>query len=213
MGGVISFNHLIEKIKLRLQEELPGQKAQMKMAPVHRFDFPEPEETAKPSSILILFYPHSNSVYTVLIKRASYNGHHSGQVSFPGGKFEEGDKSLIDTALREANEEVGVKYNDVKVLGNISSLLIPVSNMMVLPIIGYAEKRPDFVHDPVEVDEILEIDLKELADPQNVQNKKIKIENREITAPYYDIKNQFVWGATAMIISELLEILDIKYSN
>lgn len=206
MNQAVSFETLLEQLEFQLQRELPGKNAQMKMAPSSRFDFPEPSKPAKLSSVLILLYPHNDEVFTALIKRASYNGHHSGQVSFPGGKFEKGDKSLIDTALREASEEVGVHYNDVKVLGNISSLLIPVSNIMVLPIIGYTNQRPDFVHDPIEVDQIIEVGLKELSLPSTIKSGIIKVENREIKTPYYSIQNQIIWGATAMIISEFLEI-------
>jgi 8-oxo-dGTP pyrophosphatase MutT (NUDIX family) len=207
MSEAVSFETLINKLEIRLQEDLPGQKAQLKMAPSHRSGFPESREQAKLSSVLILLYPFQNSIYTALIKRASYNGHHSGQISFPGGKFEKKDKSLVDTAIREASEEIGVNYSDIRVLGNISSLYIPVSNMMVLPVVGFSNQRPDFKHDPVEVDRIIEVDLKELSNPFIVKSKEIKIENREIAAPFYDIHNLFVWGATAMIISEFLEIL------
>jgi len=208
MVKVVSLETLVAQLECQLLKELPGKNAQMKMAPLNRFDFPEPSKPAKLSSVLILLYPHNNEVYTVLIKRASYNGHHSGQVSFPGGKFEKGDKSLIDTALRETSEEVGVQYKDVNVLGNISSLLIPVSNIMVLPIIGYTNKRPDFEHDPVEVNQIIEVSLNELLLPSIIKNGIIKVENRKIKTPYYSVQNQIIWGATAMIISEFLEILN-----
>lgn len=208
MNGAVSFETLIERLKNRLEEDLPGQKAQMKMAPVHRFDFPEHPEQAKLSSVLILLYPYKDSVFTSLIKRASYNGHHSGQISFPGGKFETNDETLIYTALREANEEVGITFDEVRILGTISSLYIPVSNIMVLPVIGYANERPEFSIDPIEVDHLLEVDINDLLKPEIIKSGFIKTHRTEIKAPYFDIEDNVVWGATAMIISEFIEVLE-----
>lgn len=208
MQGAVSLETLVEQLKVRLEDELPGEKAHVKMAPAHRFDFPENKERARLSGVLILLYPFKDSVYTVLIKRAAYNGHHSGQISFPGGKYEDKDGTLVYTALREANEEVGVTFDEVRILGTISSLYIPVSNIMVLPVVGFAKARPEFVNDPIEVDAVLEVDLKDLSNPENKKLGQIQTHRTTVKAPYFEVQKKIIWGATAMIIAELLEIIN-----
>ena len=187
------------------------------------------------SAVLILLYPvkgakriehspaswrgkehHSKgsafSIYTVLILRTSDHGVHSGQVSFPGGKKEESDRSLEDTALREAEEEIGIKKNDVKVIGPLSELYIPTSGFLVQPFVGYLNKKPLFHPAKNEVAKLIEVSLDLIMDDGIVKETTIlesKTQNQksEIQIPYFDIHGEVVWGATAMIISELKKIL------
>jgi len=205
------FNNFVNELKQQLNKPLPGFAAQKKMTSMDRFNESEFEAKyaqAKKGAVLILFYPYKNSIYTVFIQRQEYEGVHSGQISFPGGRFEESDKSLINTALRESQEEVGIDISKVKILGSISKLYIPPSNFLVLPVIGITNERPDFCADIKEVKEILEIEFSFFLDKKNTTYKEIKVFNKlTINAPCFNIEGKVIWGATAMIISELCEIL------
>jgi 8-oxo-dGTP pyrophosphatase MutT (NUDIX family) len=200
-----------EKIKERLKQALPGSAAQVKMASTLRstLSLPaQPNEHTRKSAVLILFYPFENIIHIPLMVRPVYKGVHSGQVSLPGGRWEEGDPTLIETALREAQEEVGIIPNHIEILGTLSELYVPASNFMVLPVVGAATQRPDFKPDPYEVDRLLEVPLDELQDITRIGSKEIVVrESITIQAPYYDLQGHTVWGATAMIISELNEII------
>ena len=154
----------------------------------------------------------ASSIYTVLILRTSDHGVHSGQVSFPGGKKEESDRSLEDTALRETEEEIGIKKNDVKVIGHLSELYIPTSGFLVQPFVGYLNKKPLFHPDKNEVQKLIEVPLFLIMDDGIVKEttilkSKTRNQKSEIRIPYFDIHGEVVWGATAMILSELKEIL------
>ena len=168
---------------------------------------------AKESSVLILLYPDADSVKTVLILRNEYDGVHSGQVSFPGGRYEKHDHSLINTALREANEEIAIKPEDVRVIGKLSKLYIPPSNFNVLPVVGYSVKKPLFVCEEKEVQKVIEINIFDLFDKQFKKIKTINSRGRRIIAPAYEIEGVTIWGATAMIISEFLAICRGLFNN
>lgn len=198
------FCNLVEK---ELAKELPGKKYQNLMASPNRLQSKEKSIRPKKGSVLILTYPFEDKISLVLIKRALSNYVHSGQISFPGGKYEKSDKSLVDTAIRETNEEIGVVPEDIKILGSLTSLYIPVSNFMVYPAVGYLNSKPIFIPNPSEVQEVIEISLEKFVGLKYVSTLKMKIKNREINAPCYDINDFKIWGATAMIISEFAEIL------
>lgn len=205
------FVRFIEQVKIRLKEPLPGEDAQLLMAP-HRRNFPEEfvvQADAKKSAVLILLFPFKNSIHTILIQRPIYEGVHSGQVSFPGGKYEKMDKHLSQTALREASEEVGIQTNDVEIIGKLTDLYIRPSNFLVSPFIGYIGHLPDFVIDKREVQKIISVDLFDL-DRKDIRSKKAIIHSsgNKIKTPYYEIEGLTVWGATAMIISELNAIVN-----
>ena len=200
------FVRFIEQVKLRLQKPLPGEDAQLLMAPSRR-QFPEEfvvHPDAKKSAVLILLYPIKDSIHTILIQRPVYEGVHSGQVSFPGGKYEEGDMHLRHTALREASEEIGIKSDNVKILGQLTDLYIRPSNFLVSTFIGYTGHSPDFIIDKYEVQKIISVDLFTL-DNNDIKFEKIILHSsgNKIKTPYYEIEGLTVWGATAMIISEL----------
>ena len=170
---------------------------------------PTPNAATRTGAVLILFYPYDSLIHVPMIRRPVYPGVHSGQVAFPGGRVEETDESIVEAALREAREEVGVRPADVEVLGLLTPLFVHASNYMVHPVVGAARTRPDFKPDPYEVDALLEVPLDELQDVTRIGSKEIIVrEGITIQAPYYDLQGHTVWGATAMMISELLEVLE-----
>lgn len=165
----------------------------------------KPRPDARQGSVLLLLYPQHNALWLPLMQRPVYEGHHSGQVSLPGGKQEPGDPDRIFTALREAEEEMGIPSREVEVLGTLSELFIPPSNFVVLPVVGYMHRPPVFVPDPAEVDQILEVSL-----PDLLHENFIKFTDSPpgslypIRTPYYPVQERVVWGATAMILSEFV---------
>ena len=204
------FTTFIEKLSLRLKKPLPGQDAHDKMASESRLKLkmPSPNERTRESAVLILFYPSENQISIPLILRPQYDGVHGGQMAFPGGRVEKEDENLIRTAMREAQEEIGVRLTDIEVIGQLTKLFIPPSNFNVQPVIGYMNHKPDFYPDAREVDKVIEIALEEIINPKIIGRKILNIRGVEIDAPYYQIQEHTVWGATAMMISELLTIID-----
>ncbi len=203
------FHHIVSTLKSNLKKELPGFEAQKKMAPSFRGEFPfrsNKNLTPRNSAVLICIYPNEGKATTILIKRTTYNGAHSGQVSFPGGKQEGNDESLIETALRETREEVGISEKLVRVLGVLTPLHIPVSNMVVLPVIGVLEQQPEIHLNLQEVEYPIFVGLECFKDNRFKSVKILKVNNVPISAPFYSVEGEFVWGATAMIISELTEV-------
>ena len=207
----MEFKPFINSIEEKLALPLPGLTSQLKMAGMRRLmedgGVIVPDD-AKKSAVLALFYPSDGKINLVFIKRAEYPGVHSGQISFPGGGWEERDKDLVDTALREAEEEIGVDRNDVTAIGKLTDLFIPPSNFLVTPVVGFIPEQPHFKPDPDEVDQILEIPMDELLDDSNIMEKEITI-FPEVTlkVPCYYIDGSVIWGATAMILSELIELI------
>ena len=149
------FDEFKEKIKNELAADLPGEQAHLLMMPTARDNklvMPSYTTSPIPSAVLILFYKDDNgSIKFPLIQRPTYNGAHSGQIGLPGGKAEFNDANLIETAIRETHEEIGVQPELVNVIGKLSKLHITVSNFVVTPVVAYMEHRPKFVLDPKEV--------------------------------------------------------------
>lgn len=167
----------------------------------------QPNSRTRKSAVLVLFYPHRGEVFLPLILRPAYDGVHSGQIAFPGGRYEPTDENLIRTAKREAQEEIGLRLNDVKVVGVLTELFIPPSNFLVLPVVAHIPYRPDFFPDSREVEKVLEVPLREINDKNIIGSSEIQVRGTSIQAPHYLIQNYKVWGATAMMISELLDVL------
>jgi 8-oxo-dGTP pyrophosphatase MutT (NUDIX family) len=200
------FTDFFENLKNELKKDLPGEKAHVKMAPGIR-DYFKPNTKSRKAGVLILIYPKNQELHVAFIRRTEYNGPHSGQISFPGGKSEKEDYDIIQTALRESHEEIGIDPKKVKIFGELTPLHIPVSNFLVYPIIGRYESTPKFIADPTEVKEILEIKLKDLLDPTYCTTKEFNYGDISFLAPIYNPNNVTIWGATAMILSEFLEIV------
>lgn len=200
---------LTDHLRKRLQEPLPGEAAHRLMASSARTKLGiVPNERTRRSAVLICFYPYQNRIFLPLILRPQYDGVHAGQMAFPGGRMERIDENLTRTALREAQEETGIRVADVQVLGLLTELFIPPSNFYVQPVVGVLSYRPDFYPDPREVEAMVEVDLDTLIDKTIIGDSQIQVRGITVDAPYYQIQNYRVWGATAMMISELLMVIN-----
>ena len=201
------YTDFLKNLKEELKKDLPGEKAQIKMAPGIRNYF-KPNEKTRKAGVLILLYPKNQDLYISFIQRTKYNGPHSGQISFPGGKLEKSDKNIIETALRESHEEIGINPRMVNIIGQLTPLHIPISNFIVYPVIGIYKDAPTFKADPNEVEKIIEIKLQDLINPDNCTSKEFKYGDLSFVAPIYNPNKLTIWGATAMILSEFLEIIN-----
>jgi 8-oxo-dGTP pyrophosphatase MutT (NUDIX family) len=202
-------NDLKQYLQLQLEKELPGKIAHVEVAPYRKVEFNEIDVlNARKSGVLILFYLKNQEIYTVLTQRYEYDGKHSGQISFPGGKHEDADKDIYFTALREANEEIGVIIDDVDVIGQISNVFIPVSNFYVSPVLGFINHYPEFNIDNHEVEGLIELKLTDLISTKELTESKIKLANNTLLkVPSFIIDNKIVWGATALMLNELRHLL------
>jgi 8-oxo-dGTP pyrophosphatase MutT (NUDIX family) len=206
----LSFPDFISRLEHRLRQTLPGPAAHevMRAAPIGKL-LPKFEHKLppRPGSVLILLYPDQDKFIFPLIQRPEYAGAHSGQVSLPGGKAEAGEDA-IETALREGEEEIGIASNNVKVIGKLSEFFVIPSNFLVTPVVGFVESVPVLKADPIEVEKILFSSVQQLIHPEAIQSKEILAAGRfAMQAPYFDVEGQVVWGATAMMLNELRDIL------
>jgi 8-oxo-dGTP pyrophosphatase MutT (NUDIX family) len=203
---------LVTKLGTEIQKGLPGESAQFLMVPGNR-PFPDPYKQSdyRSSAVcIVLCEDPGGNIFIPLILRRTYDGHHSGQVGFPGGKFDESDGDLERTALRECEEEIGLK--DLKVIGKLSPLHIPVSLFHVHPFLTYCQTvDPVLVSHEREVEAIVRLPLSLLSDDKIVGRGKVQVREREIDAPWFEVNGHRVWGATAMMLSELKEMLKKFY--
>ena len=206
----LDFDQLVERLRTRLKEPLPGPAAHepLRATPLGeirpKFEHKSPP---KPGSVLVLLYPDSGEIKFPLTKRPEYLGAHSGQVSFPGGKGEPGE-SVEQTALREGQEEIGIRPSTIEIIGRLSEFFVIPSNFIVTPVVGILPSKPLFTPDPVEVVRILEGTLSDLLKDDAVAVKDIvaaRVYN--LRAPHFLIDNEVVWGATAMMLNELREVV------
>jgi 8-oxo-dGTP pyrophosphatase MutT (NUDIX family) len=205
------FTEFIEDLVRKLDKPLPGLASQLKMASIRRIikdgNMLVPDNARK-GGVLVLFYPSNGSNFIVFIKRTEYPGVHSGQISFPGGGWEPGDKDLDETALREAEEEIGVNRKAVIPVGKLTDLFIPPSNFLVTPVVGYMNERPEFRPDPDEVDRIIEIPLDQLILKETRQIREITVfPDHKFEVPCFYIDGHVIWGATAMMLNELIDLI------
>jgi 8-oxo-dGTP pyrophosphatase MutT (NUDIX family) len=204
----------VNKVARRLKEEiikgLPGTEIQWQMASSDRMvkNFPrKPGPDAKVAAVLILLFPEKGSVHTVLMQRPEYKGVHGGQISFPGGKKEPSDKDIIHTAIREAHEETGLNQEDISVIDTLTPLFIPVSNTLVTPVVAWTKIKPEFRHHPGEVVFLFDAEISKLLDSSIIRTKPMEIHGEMINVKYYDYDGNVIWGATAMMLHELLTII------
>jgi len=181
------------------------------MAPAERAEmmkYPDSGKDAREAAVMILFHPVNDQPHLIFIVRQSYDGVHSGQISFPGGKREPEDPDLIQTAIRETAEEIGINSKIIRVLGTTSPLFIPPSNFMVTPVVGYCPTIDNFTPQESEVKEVLTIPFTHFTDGRY---KKVHTVNasykRNMMVPCYRIQEHIIWGATAMMLNELVEII------
>lgn len=208
----MDFNVFLDFVPKIAQENLLSDVAHQKMEPQQRRDLLKNIDlnTLNPreSAVMMLFYPKDSITHLALIIRNAYPGIHSSQIAFPGGKVELFDTSLEETALRETHEEIGISSDKITVIRPFTKIYIPPSNFMVYPFLGYSNQELIFNPDPSEVAGIIELPITDFLDDTNVISEKIKTSyTSEIIVPAFKIKEHIVWGATAMMMSELKELL------
>lgn len=209
----MEFDLFLSNIPKLSELPLGGTDSQFKMAPALRNLYDEKkiaELNPKIAAVLVLFYPNQqNETMILLTKRAVYNGTHSSQISFPGGKHEYADILMKTTALRETNEEVGINKDDVKLFRTITRVFIPPSNFNVTPFLGYLKYAPFFFTND-EVEGIIEVKLSDLLDTNNLKSTILNTSYaKNIEVPCYYLNNEIVWGATAMILSEIHDLIKL----
>ncbi len=198
---------MIEELQIKLQSELPGSSAHRRMIPAGRQLTLNPPDNAIRSAVMVLLFDIDKKWNTILIRRTQDGRTHSGQISFPGGKMEKFDQSLVQTAIRECEEEIGVRRQDITIVGSLSGLYIPPSNFWVEPIVGYINTLQQFKASEKEVAEIIQVPLELLFLPETKTQARVQPRSNPsdwIETPAYELSDDLcIWGATAMIISEL----------
>lgn len=212
----MNFTEFTYKISNLKNLELPGVEAQHKLAPILRInELASIDIKAKKpnkAGVMALFYPNKHDITNlVLILRKTYKGVHSNQVGFPGGRVENYDKNLMHTALRETEEEVGVPKAEVRVVKKLTKLYIPPSNFWVHPYVGLIDKTPKLIPQESEVEKILEVDLEDFLDEKNLISQELSTSYaKNIQVPAFSLNGHIVWGATAMMLSELKDLLKLS---
>lgn len=191
---------------------LLAQAAHQIMVPPERIEWMKKmsvqENNPRKAAVLMLLYPKNNKTHLVLIERNSYLGVHSSQIAFPGGKVEHYDESIQYTALREAEEEIGIPIDKIAIIKAFTQVYIPPSNFMVFPFLGYSNDELQFVPDPKEVASIIELSVADFLDESLVVTTTMSTSySKNISVPAFKIQEYYVWGATAMMLSELKEVL------
>ena len=202
------FEQVLNRLDIIAAQPLFASDAHLKMAPLERVQYLQNYDYSvhnpKTSAVLSLFYPKNGKAHILLIVRSAYPGVHSSQIAFPGGKKETEDLDLKQTALRETNEEVGVNAAEVNIVKQWSDIYIPPSNFIVSPFMGITEKTPHFLLQPDEVSAIIELPVSQLLDDRLVQNVQMSTSYAtDIQVPAFVIEKHIVWGAPAMILSEI----------
>jgi len=199
----------IDYLKNRLERSLPGVDAQFQMAPKPVDGGPrrrmEAPDGARNSSVLVLIYPNERQDLELLLTLRTSDIDHGGQISFPGGRAEEGE-TAVETALREAREEVGICAENVEIIGSLTNLYVNHSNNHVTPVVGYMAEAPELSLDPREVEEAFSVELDSLVKKKNLTVEDWELGNHFYKVPYWDVHRVPLWGATAMMLNEFLEI-------
>lgn len=193
-----------EKLQLILNEPLPGESAQWKLAPANRPSLESIDlNSLKRAAVMLPLVEIKQELNILLTLRTAYEGVHGGQVSFPGGKFNPEENNPVDVALRETNEEIGINKVHIDILGVLSPLVIPVSRMHVQPVVGWINELEEMKPEPREVQRILLIPWNELLQAKIQFSSKL-VKGISMKIPYLELDNEIVWGATAMILSEFM---------
>ncbi|UPT70281.1 MAG: CoA pyrophosphatase [Flavobacterium sp. JAD_PAG50586_2] len=210
----MDFEEFLKYTPKILNVELPATNAHVKMVPPNRADLLRNTDftkiTPKKAAVMMLFYPKNYQTHLALILRTSYNGVHSSQIAFPGGKVELEDFDLKQTALRETHEEIGIHPNSINVIRAFTEVYIPPSNFMVYPFLGVSQDDLEFVLQPDEVAGMVEFPLVDFMDDSIVKSTSIKTSYADtMEVPGFQVNEHFIWGATAMMLSELKETLKL----
>lgn len=211
-----SVENWTKELKILLAKPLPGPRAHTRVAPVDRIEGLESRDwpaDAKRSAVTFLLFPKEGKMHTLFMKRPEYQGVHSGQVSLPGGQKEKTDSQLLETAIREYREETGVILEESNYIAPLSEFYIPPSNFLVQPFVAFVNELAELFPDETEVESLHQVALEDLFNIDNFSTEEIIIRNREkksisIKAPCYMVNGLRIWGATAMMISELQMIFE-----
>ena len=208
----MDFQEFLEYVPKLMTAELPAEVSHIKMAPLERIEslknFDIGIKKPKIAAVMMLFYPKNGITHLVLIVRNSYKGVHSAQIAFPGGKYEAQDEIFENTALRETHEEVGINPNSMEVIKTFTPMYIPPSDFMVHPFLGISKEEIVFIPDPKEVANIIELPLTVFLSDTIITDTKLTTSYaNDISVPAFKIEEHIVWGATAMMLSELKDVL------
>lgn len=200
--------NFIKYLENRLKHELPGINSHIKMAPKimeRSFRELEPSPNARHSAVMVIL-TNSDNPEILFTLRSNKLRKHKGQISFPGGMIEKGE-SAQDAALRETFEEIGIESYKIKIIGRLSPLFVPPSNYLIHPFIGVIDSKPELILSEEEVEECFNIPLSYFADSNSVNTKRDILEGYDVDLPYWDVgKRTNLWGATSMILHELIDI-------
>jgi 8-oxo-dGTP pyrophosphatase MutT (NUDIX family) len=203
---------LINDLLSKFDSALPGERAHIEMAPINRSlssftlkNAIEPRESA----VSIILYPKDYAIHSILIQRPVYNGTHSGQIAFPGGKKEETDIHLEFTARRECFEEIGLPIESGFLIKEMTKVFIPVSNFIVYPFVFFVDFLPELIASEREVEDIIHYKIDHLLKDEHQSKMDILLPNNILqkNIPCFEIENKKIWGATALILNELKLIL------
>ena len=209
----MNFDTFLKSISKIEHIPLPGHESQLKMSPKYRNELIEQQQElmkySRKAAVMALFYPDlKDTTMLILILRKTYKGVHSAQVGFPGGKLDPEDPSLEFAALRETFEEVGVPIKDIEVLKPLTKIYIPPSNFTVYPFLGVTYKTPRFLKQDDEVEDLIEITLTDFINEAHVGTQRLMTSlEKEVEVPVFKLNGHTVWGATAMMLSEIKDLL------
>ncbi|MDP5093318.1 MAG: CoA pyrophosphatase [Polaribacter sp.] len=207
----MNFSEFTSKINDLKASNLGGLEAQFLLAPRLRLQYDAQKIAAnnpKRAGVLALFYPNEQQETTFLLtQRASYKGTHSAQISFPGGKLDQNDVDLQETALRETHEEVGIHPEEINIIRELTDVYIPPSNFLATPFLGYSNSKPNFILNH-EVAQTIEVLVTDLLNEKNITSVVLDTSYmKKVEVPCFKIQDYIIWGATAMMLSEIKELL------
>ena len=205
---MMDFQRFITHLEITITNDLPGEESHQKMGVNYdqSIELSFSKNNSTPAAVLILLYSEDNEIYFFLTKRTDALENHKGQISLPGGT-QEGNEKLIDTALRETREEIGINKTSISIIGTITPLFVPVTGFMIYPFIGYSLNKLDPKPDPVEVAEIFSVNISDLLSKENRTIEQRNIRGYDVQVPYFKLNDYKVWGATSMILSEFRDLI------
>ncbi len=202
-----------EIIRQKLSQPLPGLVSHLKLAPKTRVkeitEYCEKIINARKSAVMILLFHEGSDLKVIIIRRSFYVGIHAGQIAFPGGRYEEEDGNVENTAKREIAEEIGITADKIEVLGRLSDIYVPPSNFLISIFVGYLDQRPVYKIDEREVAEVIEIDFNDFYKENIIHEKEFVVpsDHSSTIALYYQVGNIELWGASAMVMTEFLDVV------
>lgn len=204
----MDFKNTIDLLTQALEGPKPGLQAQLRMAtdprPGHK-TYDEVKDSCRHAGVLVLLYPQENRLYLVLTRRTARLDHHQSQISFPGGQQEESE-DIEQTALREAWEELAVRSESIRILGKLTPLYVPPSRYCIYPVVAMTDERPGFQPSEEEVEELIEVPVDHLLDPQSVHEETWTYRGVRYKVPFFRHGKHKIWGATAMVLAELMAV-------